>query len=302
MIGLLRRVLFIVLLMPALACAKITIELPLFEGGAGKDFFLQCARDFEKLRPNVKVDLYLDPRIQEKVQVRFLEGTFFEATNVGMNYWPLIRNGDVVQVDKYLDGPNWEGDAKWRDTFLPGAIDTYVDGDKHYGIPLGYYAYVFWYNKKMFRDNGWQLPATWDDLFALCEQVKKAGIPPMSFQGRYPYYATFLYDAATYHLVGGPQWLARQNLAPGAIAAPESVRAVELVRTLAVKYFQPGALGMSHTESQLQFFLGKTAMIPCGAWLKSEMLGKIPDGFELGCFNLPYVKGTKEDPSTVRAQ
>ena len=28
-------------------------------------------------------------------------------------------------------------------------------------------------------------------------------------------------------------------------------------------------------------------MIPCGAWLKSEMKGKIPDGFRLGCFNMP---------------
>ena len=78
---------------------KITIEMPLFEGGAGKDFFLQCARAYEKLKPNVKVDLYLDPRIQEKVQVRFLEGSFFECTNVQLNYWPLIRNGDVVQVE-----------------------------------------------------------------------------------------------------------------------------------------------------------------------------------------------------------
>src|SRR5687768_13850122 len=74
-----------------------------------------------------------------------------------------------------------------------------------------------------------------------------------------------------------------------------------LTRALAQKYFQAGAFGMSHTESQLQFFLGKTAMIPCGAWLKSEMLGKIPDGFELGCFNLPIPdpKRCQMDPSAM---
>src|SRR6185295_4490130 len=69
---------------------------------------------------------------------------------------------------------------------------------------------------------------------------------------------------------------------------------------LAKNYFQPGALGMSHTESQLQFFIGNAAMIPCGAWLKSEMIGKIPDGFELGCFNLPTVENAKEDASDLR--
>ena len=58
---------------------------------------------------------------------------------------------------------------------------------------------------------------------------------------------------------------------------------------------------MSHTEAQLQFFLGHTAMIPCGAWLKSEMTGKIPEGFELGCFNLPTVNPSEEhaDPTAV---
>ncbi len=291
----------IALLLPLIASAEITIELPLFEGGAGKDFFLQCARDYEKLKPGIKLDLYLDPRIQEKVQVRFLEGSFFETTNVGMNYWPLIRNGDCVVLDKYLDGPNWEGDGTWRDSFLPGALDTYTENGKHYGIPLGYYATVFWYNKKMFAEHGWSKPATWDDLFALCKQIKDAGIAPIAFQGRYPYYATPLYDAATYFIGGAKQFDARVNfLAPGSLSDATSVRSIELVRQLAVDYFQPGALGMSHTESQLQFFLGKTAMIPCGAWLKSEMTGKIPDGFELGCFNLPYTADTKEDTTAVR--
>ena len=55
---------------------------------------------------------------------------------------------------------------------------------------------------------------------------------------------------------------------------------------------------MSHTESQLQFFIGKTAMIPCGSWLKSEMKGKIPDGFELGCFNLPIVPNRRAAAAT----
>jgi len=75
---------------------QLYLVMPLFEGGAGKAFFLQAARAYEKIHPEVTVDLYLDPRIQEKVQVRFLEGSFFECTNVGMNYWPLIDNGSIA--------------------------------------------------------------------------------------------------------------------------------------------------------------------------------------------------------------
>jgi raffinose/stachyose/melibiose transport system permease protein len=276
---------------------SITIEVPLFEGGAGKDFFLQCAREYEKARPDVAVNCYLDPRIADKVQVRVLEGSFFEITNAFINYWPLIRNGDVLDVASYLDGRNWEGNARWRDTFLPGALDSYSEDGKIYGIPLPYYASVIWYNKKMFRERGWSPPRTWDELFSLCASIKRAGISPMAFQGRYPYYAQPLYDAAYYHLAGFEQWRARQLLEPGTFNSPQSVQAIELVRRLAREAFEPGAMGMDHTTSQLEFFLGHTAMIPCGTWLKSEMQGKIPDDFELGAFNIPSIQPSKGEPT-----
>jgi hypothetical protein len=58
---------------------------------------------------------------------------------------------------------------------------------------------------------------------------------------------------------------------------------------------------MSHTDSQLEFFTGKTAMIPCGSWLKSEMKGKIPPGFKLGCFQLPSVDNPAGSPDALFA-
>jgi len=294
----------LILLTPARADAKTKIEVPLFEGGSGKAFYLLAAREFEKARPDVEVEMYLDPRIAEKMRVRFLEGTFPEITNPGtINYWPLIRNGDVQAIDKWLDGPSWDDpNVTWRDTFLPGSLDYYNENGKHYGIPLSQYGTVIWTNKKMFREHGWKTPVTWDELFALCEQIKQApgGVAPMAFQGRYSYYAIPFYDHVTYHLGGKEKFDARMMLAPGSITDPDSIEGIRLTRKLAQNYFQSGAFGMSHTESQLQFFLGKTAMIPCGAWLKSEMLGKIPDDFELGCFNLPIPNsGSKVDPSAL---
>src|SRR5438093_857009 len=65
----------------AKAVEKIRIEIPVFAGGEGMDFFIECAREYEKVNPNVIVDLYGDSRIDDKVRVRVLEGTFFEITN-----------------------------------------------------------------------------------------------------------------------------------------------------------------------------------------------------------------------------
>ena len=42
---------------------RVEIEVALFAGGEGLDFFELCAREYEKLNPHVKVNLYGDPRI-----------------------------------------------------------------------------------------------------------------------------------------------------------------------------------------------------------------------------------------------
>jgi len=304
---------------PAAACGEgarpVEIEVLLFAGGEGMDFFLQCARQYEKIHPEVRVNLSGDPRMPDKVKIRILEGTFPEVTNIpdGSASWTLIREGYILPMDEYLDKPSWEGDATWRASFLPGSLDKFTYRGKVYGVPLTYWVFAMWYNKAMFEQHGWKPPRTWDELFALCEKVKAAGeaagkaagkdaeFAPIAFQGAYPSYANSLVQAGYYHLAGPERFTAMLNLEKGSFDNPEFRQAAALTQRLAKDYFQPGAMGMSHTEAQLQFFLGKTAMIDCGSWLKSEMLGKIPDGFRLGTFNLPVVEGGKGDPTAIQS-
>jgi ABC-type sugar transport system permease subunit/ABC-type glycerol-3-phosphate transport system substrate-binding protein len=278
---------------------KIVIEVPMFEGGAGLTFFDRCAREYEKLKPHVRVNLYGDPRIADKMRVRILEGDHPELSDATLNYWVLIRNGDILRLDKYLDGPNWEGDSTWRQSFYAGSLDPYTLKGKTYGLPVPYYVYCIWYNKNMFEARGWRPARTWAEFSALCEKIKTAGIAPLAFQGRYDSYAQAIIESAYFHQLGLDAYRAMQDLQPGSFDNPALVKALRLVQHTSLNYFQKGSAGMSHTEAQMQFFLGKTAMIFCGSWLKSEMKGKIPEGFRLRAFNLPIVPGGKGDPSAV---
>ena len=278
---------------------RTRIEVPLFEGGAGLEFYYYVSRAYEEVRPDVLVDFYGDPRIADKVRVRILEGTFPEVTNAWLNYWALIRNGAVLPLDEYLDGPSWEGDRTWRESFLPGSLDRYEHQGKIYGIPFLYSINVVWYSKNLFEEHGWAIPRTWDEFFVLCEKIRAQGIWPLAFQGRYPGYIGSVIDNAYYHLAGRQRFYEQKDLVPGSFDNPEFVEALRLTQYTAQNYFQPGALGMSHTESQLEFFLGHTAMVFCGSWLKSEMMGKIPDGFRLGAFNLPMPQSTLAEPDAI---
>lgn len=285
------------LLFPAVAPGKTTLEVAMTENGDGMGFFLECARAYEKENPHVVVNLHGDPRIGDKLRVRVLEGDFPEIISADLNFWTLIRSGNIQPLDEFLDQPCWEGDRTWRESFITGTLERYSYQGRVYGIPLAYYAMGIWYNKGLFETNGWRAPKTVEELFELCEKVKAAGIAPVAFQGRYPGYAGIMQNAIYYQLAGPKGYYDQKNLEPGSFRNPELKTAFEIVQRIATNYFQVGCMGMSHTEAQLEFFLGHTAMIPCGAWLKSEMLGKIPSGFRLGFFNFPAVKNAVGSPA-----
>jgi raffinose/stachyose/melibiose transport system permease protein len=173
------------------------IEVAIFAGGYGLKFFEETARQFEHERPGVRVNLYGDPRISDKVRIRVLEGTYPNATDAyGLPWLNLIKAGRVLDLAPAMDGPNWEGDSKWKDSFLPGALDDWRDGDHIWAVPFAYATYAIFYNKRMFREHGWEVPHTWDELLALGAQMKHEGVTPFAFPGVYLYYADMTLNAA----------------------------------------------------------------------------------------------------------
>ncbi len=283
------------------AAAPARIDFPFFAGGEGIAFFEETARAFEAARPGVRVDADGDPRAQDKLRVRLLGGDAPSLTNAELPWYALARAGKLRALDDALDGPAWAGDGRWRDTFLPGALDRYRIGAHVYGVPLFYSLYTFHYDKAFFEEHALAPPATWDELFALAARIRALGRAPMAFQGRYHEYADGLVDAAYFHLAGRERYYAQKALAPGSFDNAEYRQALGLVQRLATEAFQPGAMGMSHTDAQLELFAGRAAMVVCGSWLRSEMLGKIPAGFRLGAFNLPLpASGSRADPTAVQ--
>ena len=131
--------------------ASRVLDIPVFAGGYGTEFYEETARLFEQERPGVAVRLYGDPRIADKVRVRVIDGNLPDATQTGQLLWPaLIRAGRVLDLTPYLNGPNWEGDARWGDTFVPGALDAWSIDGGIYGLPFSYACWTIFYDRALF--------------------------------------------------------------------------------------------------------------------------------------------------------
>jgi N-acetylglucosamine transport system substrate-binding protein len=278
------------------------LEVAVFKGGYGIDFFQQAASEYEARHPGVKIKVWGDPRVWEKLRPRFVANTPPDLAypGWGMDHWPLVYERQVLPWDEALAGKTYDQSGTWRDSFEPALLRLGQFDGKQWLMPYFFSMNGWWYNPDLFAKHGWVPPKTWSELLALCPKIKAAGIAPITYQGKYPYYMIngFLLPWAI--SAGGIQAFDdAQNLAPGAWKSPAFLRAARMIKELKDRgFFQDGAIGMSHTEAQQEFVLGRAAMIPCGTWLNSEMRNVMPPGFKMRFFLPPVLDGGK-DPTNI---
>ncbi|HEY4752667.1 MAG TPA: ABC transporter substrate-binding protein, partial [Candidatus Limnocylindrales bacterium] len=97
-------------------------------------------------------------------------------------------------ADKGFSVPIDDVWATVKNNFSEGFAQAVVGNDGHvYGIPVDYYPWAVFYRKSVFADKGYKIPATWDDLKALCTKMQSDGLTPIAFadQEGWPAMGTF---------------------------------------------------------------------------------------------------------------
>ena len=277
----------------------ITLEVAVFEGGYGIEWHKSVAREYEKLHPGIRINLWGDPRVDEKLKPRILRKDPPEIANSTLPVWKLIVAGKLYPLDSALASQAYGQNCTWKDSLTPGILSDYQYKGHVYAMPTNLNAWVCWYDKRQFREHGWKTPNTWSEFIALCQQIKAAGVAPLAFQGKYPDYAWATLLSIYQRLVPFEQWYHMEDLQPGAFLDPEFIHAARLMQQLGTEYFQNGSAAMTHTDSQMEWVNGRAAMVFCGLWLKNEMKNAIPPGFEMSCFPVPMVEGGHGDPHAV---
>lgn len=112
---------------------------------------------------------------------------------------------------------------------LSGAFDNvyckpYDDG-KTYLAPLFFEQQGLIYNKKLLNDNGWSVPATWDEFIALAEECDSKNIAIFTYAGREPEEFVNMFAAAAAPAVGTEQMNKLLNCDKDAWTDNEQVKA-----------------------------------------------------------------------------
>ena len=186
--------------------------------------------------------------------------------------------------------------AKVSDKIAGGFTDTsmtnpYGDG-KTYLAPMFYDPCGLFYNAGLLKEKGWDVPATWDEMWELGEKAKAEGI----YLFTYPttgYFDAFLY--ALLNTVGGPEFFdAVTTYEEGIWDTPEAAKVVEIITKLA-SYTNPVTPAQANDQdfrmNQQLVLDNKAIFMPNGTWITGEMAdAPRAEGFEWGMTALPAVE------------
>ncbi|MBB6669785.1 ABC transporter substrate-binding protein [Cohnella nanjingensis] len=229
------------------------------------------------------------------------------------------KNGWIVDLLPYLDEISPYTNKPWKDSFLPGLIDSALDktdaNNPHlYGIPNQVVTVNLYYNKDIFAKIGvTDPPATITEFLEVAKKAKDAGYIPFSIQNSMDWNLGWLAtDLASYLWRSSVSELdlnqsGKIELNEWAVAVvqdkvtKDSPQLKEYLRLLSdlVPYFNEG-FNSASWEFEGLFNDGKSAMTLNGSWYPNQYQ---QGGFKFnyGIAPIPYLdKGYSELGGTER--
>jgi N-acetylglucosamine transport system substrate-binding protein len=295
---------------PLGVAADAGLDVVIFKGGYGDEYALFHEQLYKKAYPQAQVKHTATTQIAQEMQPRFVAGNPPDVLdNSGaqkIDYATLAAEGQCSDLATLLDAPTVDDpNTKIRDVLLPGVLEQGTYGGKFLMLNYVYAAFPMWYSKPLFEKNGWQPPTTLDEMMALCERIKAAGISPWAYGGTNA--ADYVFDLSLGMAVkqGGPDVAKKiDNLEPGAWQQDTVVAGVKAIEEMVRKgYFMPGCEGLKHTEAQTAWVQGKAAFYVSGSWLENEMKGIAPPDFTMTAAPVPVLgSGSALPVAALRTQ
>lgn len=276
------------------------LDIAVFEGGFGSDYWYAVVEAFEQAYPGVTVNMQISPTIADTVRPQIASGTVpdFLVLN-GDSYsviTSLITEHGLLDITDVFEGKALDSDEVLGDKILEGLLDSgtcspYGDG-KIYQAPLNGAPTGLVYNKTLIEEEGWEIPVTWDDFFELGDEAKEEGISLFTYAGIYPSYLQYMILPSMASAVGEEGFQKITSYEEGSVSNSAAVDVLKKFEQMSKDgYILPGTVALNHTQSQQEQMMGKAVFIPCGTWIESEMAdAPRTDGYEFAMAPSPVMK------------
>lgn len=276
------------------------LKVAAFEGGYGADMWSEVAAAFEASHPGVTVELTVDKKLEDVISPSMKAGDYPDVVHLATGREAaltetLTKENALLPLTDVLEMTVPGEDVKVKDKIIPGFLDTLATNP--YGDGVTYYAPMFYspcglfYNAGLLKEKGWDVPTTWEEMWALGDTAAADGI------ALFTYPTTGYFDAFTYATLasaGGSDFFnSCMTYEDGIWESDDASKVFNLVGELA-KYTEGTTVANANndnfTKNQQLILDNKAIFCPNGTWLPGEMAdAPRADGFEWGFMAIPAV-------------
>lgn len=206
---------------------------------------------------------------------------------------PDIMIGKAQDVSTYApQGVLGEIDSTYLDRGLDAARENVTIDGKTYGLVYNAMYQGVYYNKAMFKENGWEIPKTLDDLQAIIDDCKEKGITP---------FASHMVDTWS---IGNmsmqfamndvfnktPDWGDKFRAGEVSFSDSEDMQNALNYNKLIYDSTFEDTFSTEQTDCDAKMVLGDAAMKVSGSWSIQNFLD-IDENFDFGIFPFPNQTG-----------
>lgn len=266
---------------------KVTISFMHFKSDI-TDGVQKIVDQFEKQNPNIKVEVqpvkYDDYYTLLKTKVASGDVIDVFSLNSGSQTKLLVDGG-------YLQDLTGQ---PFMQNFDSSVLKEQATDGKNYIMPVNSTPIAVFYNKKIFKDLGLEIPKTWDALMASAKKIKESGKTPfaLGWKDGWPLgmWVTRDMPSNSALIFNQPDFFEKMEKGQAKFADNP---AAKVTIEHAKQYFEYGnkdQLGVDYNGAVDLFAKGEAAMMYMGTWPLPDIEKKNPDLYknDIGYFPYPF--------------
>ena len=252
------------------AKGKTVIELVQYKPEA-VDVFEQLEEEFNATHDDIQLKIESPNDAMTILKTRFIREDYPDILGIGGD----INYSYFVDSDILADISDYEG----LNTIKPAYVDIlegleFVPTEGTYGVPYVANAAGILYNRDMFKEHGWEIPETWEEFIALCDQIQSEGIQPLFFGFKETWTCLAPWNALAVDLA--PADVCRQ-VNRGETTFTEEYREISEKMLELLQYGQDGPFAYGYNDACTAFANGECAMYTIGSYAVPQIKSVNPE-------------------------
>ncbi len=249
---------------------KIEIEIVQYKPEAA-NYFKLVEEEFNASHDDIHLTISSPNDATTILKTRFIREDYPDIIGIGGD----INYSYFVDAEILADVSDYEGMQNINQGYLDiaEALEL-VPTDGTYIIPYVANAAGVLYNRDMFEEHGWEIPTTWDELLALCDEIQAEGILPFYFGFKDTWTCLAPWNAMAVELSPAD---ATKLVNKGQTTFTSEYRELSEKYLQLLPYGPEGPFAYSYNDACTAFARGQSAMYTIGSYATPQILSVNPE-------------------------